>query len=108
MRTETAVRTTASFFVFAYALLLLALTRCRMAHRPLPPPAWQRRKPKRPIQRISTAQAISALRANLWANALGLANKNGFAIARPETLVFGRFAVPQPIPWSLSSMILMQ
>ena len=63
MRTETAVRTTASFFVFAYALLLLALTRCRMAHRPLPPPARQRRKPKRPIQRISTAQAISALRA---------------------------------------------
>jgi len=100
VRTETAVRTTASFFVFAYALLLLALTRCRMAHRPLPPPAWQRRKPKRPIQRISTAQAISALRANLWANALGLANKNGFAIARPETLK------PPEIQFALKSAIL--
>jgi hypothetical protein len=47
VRTEPAVRTTASFAVFIYALLLLALHRCRLAHSPLPPPRWQRPNPKR-------------------------------------------------------------
>jgi hypothetical protein len=79
VRTEAAVRTTASFFAFAYALLLLALHQCRLTHSPLPPPRWRRREPNRPLQRISTAQAISALRADLWSSSLGLTNKNGFA-----------------------------
>jgi hypothetical protein len=100
VRTEAAVRTTASFFVFAYALLLLALSRCHSAHLPLPPPAWQRRKPKRPLERISTAQAVSILRANLWAAALGLTNKNGFAVARPAK------PKPKEIQFTLNSAIL--
>lgn len=83
VRTEAAVRTTSCFFVFAYALLLLALDQCKMAHLPLPPPAWQRHNPKRPLKRISTSQALSAFRANLWADALGLSNKNGFASLYP-------------------------
>ena len=78
VRTEPAVRTTASFAVFIYALLLLALHRCRLANSPLPPPRWQRPNPKRPVTRITTQQAIALFRAELWASALGLANKNGF------------------------------
>jgi hypothetical protein len=78
VRTEPAVRTTASFAVFIYALLLLALHRCCLIHSPLPPPRWQRPHPKRPVSRITTQQAISLFRAELWASALGLANKNGF------------------------------
>jgi hypothetical protein len=78
VRTEPAVRTTASFAVFIYALLLLALHRCRLAHSPLPPPRWQRPNPKRPVTRITTQQAIALFRAELWASALGLPNKNGF------------------------------
>jgi hypothetical protein len=100
VRTEPAIRTTAAFFVFSYALLLLALNRCRMAHLPLPPPCWQRRKPKRPLERISTAQAISALRANLWAHALGLGNKNGFAVLRPKP------QRPPEIQFALQSAVL--
>ena len=38
VRTDAAVRTTTAFSVFTYALLLLALHRCRFAHRPLLPP----------------------------------------------------------------------
>lgn len=100
VRTETAVRTTASFFVFAYSLLLLALNQCHLAHSPLPPPRWQRRKPKRPIQRISTGQAISTLRAHLWSSALGLSNKNGFATVRAHS------EKPQEIQFALKSAIL--
>lgn len=100
VRTEPAVRPTASFYVFSYALLLLALTRCHLAHLPLPPPPWQRRKPKRPIQRISTAQAVSTLRAHLWATALGLTNKNGFAVLRPSA------SKPPEIQFALKSAIL--
>lgn len=79
VRTATAVCTTAAFFVFVYAILLLALQRCRLAHTPLPPPRWQRHKPKRPPRRVTTPQAISLFRAQLWSAALGLPNKNRFA-----------------------------
>lgn len=79
VRSDAAVRTTASFFVFAYALLLLALENCQLAHSPLPPPRWQRRRPHRPHVRITTPQALSLLRADLWATALYLQNKSGFA-----------------------------
>jgi hypothetical protein len=79
VRSDPAVRTTATFFVFAYALLLLALENCHLAHSPLPLPRWQRLRPQRPHPRITTPQAISLLRADLWASALSLQNKNGFA-----------------------------
>lgn len=79
VRTQTAVRTTTAFAVFAYALLLLALHRCRFAHQPLPPPRWQRYPHPRRRNRITTPQALSLFRSQLWAAALALPNKNGFA-----------------------------
>jgi hypothetical protein len=79
VRSDPAVRTTATFFVFVYALLLLALENCHLAHSPLPRPRWQRLRPRRPHSPITTPQAISLLRADLWTSALGLQNKNGFA-----------------------------
>lgn len=79
VRSDPAVRTTATFFVFVYALLLLALQNCHLAHSPLPRPRWQRLRPQRPHLRITTPQAISLLRADLWASALSLQNKSGFA-----------------------------
>lgn len=100
VRTEAAVRTTAAFFVFTYAILLLALQQNHLAHTPLPPPRWQRRKPKRPQQRISTPQAISLFRACLWSAALGLSNKNGFATVNPTT------AKPPQIQFALKSAVL--
>jgi hypothetical protein len=83
VRSDPAVRTTATFFVFVYALLLLALKNCHLAHSPLPRPRWQRLRPRRPHSRITTPQAISLLRADLWTSALGLQNKNGF-VARNQ------------------------
>jgi hypothetical protein len=80
VRSDAAVRTTATFFVFAYALLLLALENCHLAHSPLPRPRWQRPRLRRSYSRITTPQAISLLRADLWASALHLQNKNGFAM----------------------------
>lgn len=100
VRTAAAVRTTAAFFVFVYALLLLALQHCQLAHTPLPPPRWQRRKPKRPLQRVSTAQAISLFRASLWSTALGLTNKNSFAMINPTT------TKPSQIEFTLKSAVL--
>jgi hypothetical protein len=78
VRSDAAVRTTATFFVFTYALLLLALEACHLTHSPLPRPRWQRPQPQRAI-RITTSQAIALLRAQLWASALDLENKSGFA-----------------------------
>jgi hypothetical protein len=100
VRTETAVRTTSAFFVFLYALLLLALQHCNLTHAPLPAPYWQRRKPKRPLRRISTPQAISAFRSCLWSAALGLTNKNGFAVVRPAA------AKPLEMSFALKSAVL--
>lgn len=100
VRTEAAVRTTAVFFVFVYALLLLALHQCQLAHTPLPPPRWQRPRPKRPLQRVSTSQAISLFRASLWSAALGLTNKNGFAMVNPPT------TKPPQIDFTLKSAVL--
>ena len=50
VRSDPAVRTTATFFVFVYALLLLALENCHLAHSPLPRPRWQRLRPEVPRQ----------------------------------------------------------
>jgi hypothetical protein len=79
VRTDPAIRTTAAFFVFLYALLLLALQARHLAHTPLPPPRWNQRPPTSPRPRLTTPQAISLFRADLWASALGLHNKSGFA-----------------------------
>jgi hypothetical protein len=84
VRSDPAVRTTATFFVFVYALLLLALENGHLTHRPLPRPCWQRSQPQRPRPRITTPQAISLLRADLWASALGLQNKSGFVARYPR------------------------
>lgn len=100
VRTATAVRTTAAFYVFAYAILLLALQQCQLAHAPLPPPLWQRRKPRRPLSRVSTPQAISLFRAHLWSAALGLTNKNGFAVVNRTT------TKPSQIQFALNSAVL--
>ena len=91
VRTEPAVRLSSTFFVFNYALLLLALHRCRLLHSPLPPPSWQRPDPRRPMSRITTSQGISLFRANVWSSALGLRNKNGFLA--PSPLDTNRFQI---------------
>ncbi len=83
VRTEPAIRTASAFTVFCYALLLLALHRCGVVHSPLPRPRWRRPNPKRPLVRISTAQALSLFRADAWSVAFGLVNKNGFATPPP-------------------------
>src|SRR5260370_1229992 len=62
VRSDPAVRTTATFFAFVYALLLLALENCHLTHRPLPLPRWQRLRPQRPHPPRTTPQAISLLR----------------------------------------------
>ena len=66
---------------FSYPLL--ALEACHLAHCPLPRPRWQRLRPQRPHPRITTPQALSLLRADLWASALGLQNNSGFAAHAP-------------------------
>jgi len=83
VRNEAAVRTTAAFTVFTYALLLLALHRCRLAHSPLPRRRWDRVRPQRPMTRVTTSQALSLFRGELWASALRLENKNGFVAPEP-------------------------
>jgi hypothetical protein len=50
VRSDSAVRTTATFFVFVYALLLLALENGHLTHSPLPRPRWQRLRPQRPLR----------------------------------------------------------
>ena len=84
VRTKAALNTAAAFLVFAYALLLLATARVALLHSSLPPPAWRRRPhPNRPTTRVTTPQMLSLFRAQLWANVLGLPNKNGFVAQRP-------------------------
>jgi hypothetical protein len=83
VRSDPAVRTTAASFIFVYALLLLALENCHLTRSPLTLPRWQRLCPQRPHPRITTPQAISLRRADLWASALGLQNKNDFAAPDP-------------------------
>ena len=100
VRSDPAVRTTATFFVFVYALLLLALENGHLTHRPLPLPRCQRLRPQRPHPRITTPQAISLPGADLWATALGLQNKNSFVALDP------RVTKPLPFQNSLQSAVL--
>jgi len=76
------VRTTATFFVLVYALLMLALENCHLAHSPLPSLRWQPLRRKRPHLRITTPHAASLLRANPWASALREQNKSSSEILR--------------------------
>jgi hypothetical protein len=79
VRIDSALRTSAAFTVFNYALLLLALHQSGLIHSPLPRPRWQRPRPQRPSTRITTPQALSLFRGQCWASALGLPNKSSFA-----------------------------
>lgn len=80
VRKPEAVRSTASFGVFTYSLLLLALARTQQLHRPLPSPLWIRPRPNRPLQRISSSQAVSLFRSALWSDPdlPPIPNKNDF------------------------------
>lgn len=76
--TERSVALVPAFIAAAYAYLQLAVHavygqngRC-----PLPNPKWQKH---RPHQRITTAQMIKLLRAELWGHALGIPNFSDFA-----------------------------
>jgi hypothetical protein len=100
VRTEAAICTAAAFSAFSYVLLLLALDRCRLIHSPLPRPRWQRSHRHRRHARITTPQSISLLRAELWAGALGLPNKSGFATLDPGS------AKPLKTFFSLKSAVL--
>ncbi len=100
VRTRSAIETVSSLIVFAYALLLLAVDRNSLLHRPLPRPLWQRPDPKRESARITTPQAISLLRADIWSESLGTSNKNSFVAGAD------RVAKPLLIQKSLKDAVL--
>lgn len=76
VRTKESVENVTSFLVAVYSLLLLSIIKTfGDAHFVLPPPKWRE---NRPPQRITTSQAISLLRAQLWGQALGVSNLTGF------------------------------
>lgn len=79
VRTASAVEAVATFVVFCYALLLLATDRNHLLHEPLPRPVWQRSASRVTPERITTAQSISLLRAELWFGNVPHFNKTGFA-----------------------------
>jgi hypothetical protein len=67
---------------------LLAMARTGQLHSPLPRPLWIRSRTNRPLQRISTSQAISMFRSALWSDPLlpTLPNKNDFDSASTSAL----------------------
>lgn len=81
VRTPQAVETMTALLVIAYALLLLAVHRIHGTHCPLPMPKW---RAHRSGSRVSTAQSISLLRADLWGTALGI-KKRDFVDDRGRT-----------------------
>jgi len=81
VRTRASIETLTPFVAAIYAMLLLAVEKTGGHRRALPPPLWQKRhQEKQP--RTSTAQAIRELRAQVWGQELGIANKSGFANAK--------------------------
>lgn len=69
VRTPAATENVTATAVAAYAMLLLAAEQCRHEGVPiqhLPPPKWQKRKPRR----ATTANLIQNLRHELWAHAI--------------------------------------
>ncbi|MCX7049727.1 MAG: hypothetical protein NTX50_30120 [Candidatus Sumerlaeota bacterium] len=80
VRTPKAVETVPAFLAAAYATLLLAAHRSMKAgalgRERLPAPKWRKLAPD---QRLTTAQAINLLRADVWGDALGVENLSGFA-----------------------------
>lgn len=77
VRQRTAVERVPQFQIAAYALLLLALEETLDQTQCLPAPKWRRRR--EPAPRVSTEQALSVLRHDVWGRALGAPNKTDFA-----------------------------
>ena len=69
VRVPAAVETAPALMVAAYALLLLAGTKCRQRPSALPPPKWRFSDPPR---RDSTSKLISMFRSELWGKGIGV------------------------------------
>lgn len=76
VRQFTAVERVPQFQIAAYALLLLAVEQTLETTDGLPRPKWRQREP--PSPRLSTQQAVSILRHDVWGKALGIRNKTDF------------------------------
>jgi hypothetical protein len=98
VRTQRSIETLTPFLAAVYAMLLLALEQAGGQARTLPPPKWQRPHPVK-HERTSTGQAVRELRAEIWSDGIGLANKNSFMTAKsrfmklPKIENCARFAV---------------
>lgn len=83
VRNPHSVQNLPALLVASYALLVLAATQAfpnGTIPGALPPPKWRRNTSR---QRLSTADIITQLRAELWGKALGLDNFSGFTSAYP-------------------------
>lgn len=69
IRVPSAVQTAPALMAAAYALLLLAGTKCRQEDLVLPPPKWRTSDPP---PRDSTARLINMFRSELWRKAIGV------------------------------------
>ena len=100
VRNPRSVQNLPALLVASYALLLLAATQAfpnGAIPGALPPPRWRRNAPR---HRLSTADIIAQLRAELWGKALGLDNFSGFTSAHPPN------TTPQIFQPDLTSAIL--
>jgi hypothetical protein len=86
VRNAGSVQSVPALLVASYALLMLAAhhTFDKADHKNtrLPQPKWRKQKPQRPI---TTAQAISHLRAQLWGKAMGVEHFSHFTTTHPKT-----------------------
>ncbi len=69
VRVPAAVETAPALIVAAYALLLLAGTKCKTGSSALPPPKWRASDPS---VRDSTARLVNIFRSQLWRKAIGV------------------------------------
>jgi hypothetical protein len=100
VRSPASARNVPAFAVAVYGMLLLAATRAFGLHGlpgAIPPPRWRRGQAK---ARASTADLISHLRHELWAEALQPERFSGFADSA------GRTATPQKLEPDLTSALL--
>jgi len=100
VRSPHSVETAPALAVAAYALLLLAAARAFGLHATpgaLPLPQWRSHRVR---PRASTADLIAHLRAELWANALGLSDFSAFSLAPPS------FHSPEKSTPNLASAVL--
>jgi hypothetical protein len=80
VRTPAAVAAVPNLILAAYSFMLLAARGQRTRQIPMPPPKWSRAKaPQRP----SCAQLLGTVRAELWAQALGIDNLTHFVNTSP-------------------------